>query len=140
MLACPAWLSAGKGVPSLQAVTQRGRLPQGDSIRVRMSPNPVPTINNADMVRPPCARLCTSNVHVQSVAAQHQRACCAAQPCGKPPHTPHSSGKHSRLSNVSCSCSPVQTTDWFTSIQRCFQWSERIEQLPMDQVRAGCQA
>lgn len=24
---------------------------QGDSIRVRMSPNPVPTINNADMVR-----------------------------------------------------------------------------------------
>ncbi|KAI7846203.1 hypothetical protein COHA_000273 [Chlorella ohadii] len=49
-------------------------LHEGDSIRVRMSPNPVPTINNADM-----------------------------------------------------------TTDWFTSIQRCFQWSERIEQLPMDE-------
>ncbi|PRW57924.1 ATP-NAD kinase isoform B [Chlorella sorokiniana] len=48
-------------------------LHEGDSIRVRMSPNPVPTINNADM-----------------------------------------------------------TTDWFTSIQRCFQWSERIEQLPME--------
>lgn len=29
---------------------------------------------------------------------------------------------------------PRQTTDWFTSIQRCFQWSERVEQLPMDQV------
>ncbi|KAL4425441.1 hypothetical protein ABPG75_009457 [Micractinium tetrahymenae] len=48
---------------------------QGDSIKVRMSPNPVPTINNAD-----------------------------------------------------------QTTDWFASIQRCFQWSERIEQLPMNSM------
>ncbi|KAL4446755.1 hypothetical protein ABPG77_007999 [Micractinium sp. CCAP 211/92] len=48
---------------------------QGDSIKVRMSPNPVPTINNAD-----------------------------------------------------------QTTDWFASIQRCFQWSERVEQLPMNSM------
>lgn len=48
-------------------------LARGDSIKVRMSPNPVPTINNAD-----------------------------------------------------------QTTDWFASIQRCFHWSERIEQLPIN--------
>ncbi|KAI3434837.1 hypothetical protein D9Q98_002892 [Chlorella vulgaris] len=48
-------------------------LDRGDSIKVRMSPNPVPTINNAD-----------------------------------------------------------QTTDWFASIQRCFHWSERIEQLPIN--------
>ena len=24
------------------------------------------------------------------------------------------------------------TTDWFTSIQRCFQWSERAEQRPLE--------
>ena len=29
---------------------------------------------------------------------------------------------------------PLQTTDWFASIQRCFQWSERIEQLPMNSM------
>ena len=23
--------------------------------------------------------------------------------------------------------------DWFGAIQRCFQWSERVEQLPIDQ-------
>lgn len=27
---------------------------------------------------------------------------------------------------------PPQTTDWFASIQRCFHWSERIEQLPIN--------
>lgn len=89
----------------------------------------------------PRARIRTSDVHEPRVAARHQGACRAAQPCCKPPYTPHSSGKQSRLSNVSLrSCAPVQTTDWFTSIQRCFQWSERIEQLPMDQVGAGCLA
>jgi len=25
----------------------------------------------------------------------------------------------------------LQTTDWFGAIQRCFQWSERVEQRPM---------
>lgn len=29
---------------------------------------------------------------------------------------------------------PLQTTDWFASIQRCFQWSERVEQLPMNSM------
>lgn len=45
---------------------------RGDSVRVRMSPYPVPTINNMD-----------------------------------------------------------QTADWFASIERCFRWSERVEQQPM---------
>jgi NAD+ kinase len=26
----------------------------------------------------------------------------------------------------------LQTTDWFASIQRCFQWSERVEQQPFN--------
>jgi hypothetical protein len=93
----------------------------GDSVRVRMSPNPVPTINNrGELGAAPglpihCRTLC---LHGGRMASPFRTVW----------------GRKAGFSTAMNEAIPPsllaadQTIDWFASIERCFKWNERKEQ------------